>query len=296
MKIKTTLKLTLIILIASQILSCSVNKSDKNEKVITVSILPFKYFVEGIAGGEYNINVIVPPGASPATFEPPPSVIRSLQHSELVVFNGYLGFEQAWMDKLMQVNPDIKTLFLAENQDLIAAGEHKHGDHHHYEGVDPHFWMSPVSARIIAKDIFNFLVLNYPGDSTIFKENYIQIMGEINEADSYLTDSFSDITNRSFLIFHPALSYMARDYNLTQIPIEFEGKDPSASWLGEVIKRALSDSIKTIMVQKEFNRKSAETIAAEIDASVVDIFPLSDDWVNSVRDVADAILEIRQTK
>ena len=102
---------------------------------------------------DYRINVIVPPGASPATFEPPPSVIRSLQQSKLIVFNGYLGFEQAWMDKLMQVNPDINVLYLASNQELIAAEQHKHGDHYHYDGVDPHFWMSPLSARQIALDI-----------------------------------------------------------------------------------------------------------------------------------------------
>lgn len=101
---------------------------------------------------------------------------------------------------------------------------------------------------------------------------------------------------RSFLIFHPALSYIARDYNLTQIPIEFEGKDPSASYLGEVIDRARADSISTILVQKEFNRKNAETIASEIGARVVDIYPLSDDWVRSLKDVADAISESSQAK
>lgn len=296
MKIRTAIKLLVIILIVSQGFSCKSNKSDMHDKVITVSILPFKYFVEGIAGKEYFVNVIVPPGASPATFEPPPSVIRSLQHSELLVFNGYLGFEQAWMDKLMQVNPDIKTLFLAENQDLLAASEHKHGDHFHYEGVDPHFWMSPLSAKIIASDIFNFMVLNYPEDSTIFRINLDNLMSEITETDIYLDSVFSGLENRSFLIFHPALSYMARDYNLTQIPIEFEGKEPSASWLGEVIKMARADSIKTIMVQKEFNRKSAETIAAEIGGNVIDIQPLSDEWVKSVKGVADSISEMRRSK
>lgn len=296
MKIRVPIKLIIIAIIFSQTFSCTSTGNDEAEKVITVSILPFKYFVKGIAGEDYSINVIVPPGASPATFEPPPSVIRSLQRSNLVIFNGYLGFEQAWMDKLMQVNPDIQTLFLAENQDLIATGEHKHGDHYHYEGVDPHFWMSPASARIIASDILNFLVLNYPQDSIVFKNNYNKLLAEIDMTGSYLSERLSDLNQRSFLIFHPALSYIARDYSLTQVPIEFEGKDPSASYLGEVIDRARADGISTILVQKEFNRKNAETIASEIGARVVDIYPLSDDWVRSLKDVADAISESGQKK
>jgi len=296
MKIRQSIKLIVIAIIFSQTLSCVNSANDGSEKVITVSILPFKYFVKGIAGEDYSINVIVPPGASPATFEPPPSVIRSLQRSDLAVYNGYLGFEQAWMEKLMQVNPDIKTLFLAENQDLIASVEHKHGDHYHYEGVDPHFWMSPLSAKIIASDIMNFLAENYPEDSILFRNNYNELLAEIDKTGNYLSEKFSDLDQRSFLIFHPALSYIARDYSLSQIPIEFEGKDPSASYFGEVIDRARTDNISTILVQKEFNRKNAETIASEIGARVVDIYPLSDDWVRSLKDVADAISESGHTK
>lgn len=289
MKIRTALKLILVVLILTQTISCRSDKNVSNENIITVSILPFKYFVKGIAGEDYFINVIVPPGASPATFEPPPSVIRSLRNSELVVFNGYLGFEQAWMDKLMQVNPDIKTLFLANNQDLIAAAEHKHGDHYHYEGVDPHFWMSPGSAKQIASDILDFLLEHYPNDADLFKKNYKDLIIEIEEVDKYVEEVISHMESRSFLIFHPALTYFARDYELLQIPIEFEGKEPSVAWLNNVIQRATADSIKSILVQKEFNRSSAETIAQEIGARVVDIFPLSDDWVKSVKDVAHAI-------
>jgi zinc transport system substrate-binding protein len=289
MKRPTTFRLSLLLLLLSLALSCTDKRVDSDEKVITVSILPFKYFVNAIAGDDYRINVIVPPGASPATFEPPPSVIRSLQQSKLIVFNGYLGFEQAWMDKLMQVNPDINVLYLASNQELIAAEQHKHGDHYHYDGVDPHFWMSPLSARQIALDIRDFLVLNYPDDSKLFNNNYEDLLAEIGELDSFVRGLLTGLEAKSFLIFHPALSYFARDYNLTQIPIEFEGKEPSASWLGEVIGFALDEDISTIMVQKEFNRKSAETIAKEIGADVVDISPLSDDWVQAVKDIALSI-------
>lgn len=294
MKIRTCLKTIFTIFLVAILMSCTNTGNRDQEKVITVSILPFKYFVGGIAGEDYKINVIVPPGASPATYEPPPSVIRNLQDSELAIFNGYLGFEQAWMDKLMQVNTEIKTLRLADNQELIAAHAHKHGDHFHYEGVDPHFWMSPASAKQMATDIRDFLTHNYPDDSTLFAGNYNDMLIEIEELDTYISDILADIKNRSFLIFHPALSYFARDYNLVQIPIEYEGKEPSASWIGEMIDRARADSIRTIMVQKEFNRSSAETLAEEIDANVVDIYPLSDNWVKALKEVALSIADSRK--
>jgi len=75
--------------------------SDKGKgKTITVSILPFKYFAEAIADDHFRINVVVPPGASPATYEPTPSVVDGIRRSDAIIFDGYLGFELAWMDKI----------------------------------------------------------------------------------------------------------------------------------------------------------------------------------------------------
>ena len=284
-----TVLLAVILLMISA--GCADSSLKESKGTITVSILPFSYFVKKIAGPEYQVNVIVPPGASPATYEPPPSVIQSLNRSEVVIFNRYLGFEQAWMKKLTGVNEDIQALYLADNQDLIAAEAHKHGDHVHYSGVDPHFWVSVSSARLISLDIKDFLQEVYPDDKFIFEKNFEALESEIDATLSYVQERLKDVENRTFLIFHPALTYFAREFGLKQVPVELDGKEPGAAWLKELIDMARRDSIMTILVQKEFNRSSAETIAKEIGGSVVNIFPLSDDWPGAIKEIADALAE-----
>lgn len=290
MKLKLSVILFMSLLLLFGPSGCKSEKSNTTDtKTITVSILPFGYFVKMIAGSNYKINTIVPTGASPATFEPPPSVIRSLKDSKALIINRYLGFELAWLDKLLEVNPEINTLFLADNQELIAAEAHKHGDHMHYSGVDPHFWISPASARIIARDIRSFLIVLYPEDQTIFESNYLSLIAEIDRVEEYAKNALIGLENKRFLIFHPALTYLARDFGLTQVPIELDGKEPTAAWLKKVIDIAHKDKIQVILVQEEFNKSSAETIAKEINGRVVDIFPLSENWPKAVVEIVDAL-------
>ena len=289
MKNPLTRSVLLFLAMSIVLFSCRNTSSDKENDTVTVSILPFAYFVGEIAGQDISVNVIVPPGASPATFEPPPSVISGLRNSDAVIFDGYLGFEMAWMEKLMQVNREIPVLHLADSQNLIAADSHTHGDHVHLAGVDPHFWMSPLAARQIARDITTFLSGVYLDKSSLFQSSLENLLQKIDSVDSYCSERLGALSGNSFLIFHPALTYFARDYNLNQVPIEYEGKEPSAAWMKSVIDLATDKGIEVILVQEEFNRKSAETIASEIGGKVVVVRPLSENWDEAVREVADAI-------
>jgi len=268
---------------------CSRQGGDRDQKVITVSIEPFRFFTSGIAGDNYSINVIVPPGASPATYEPPPAVIRGISNSDLVIINGYLGFETAWIERMLGLNEEAEVLRLADSQDLIATESHRHNDITHYTGVDPHFWLSPVRARIIARDIKDFLVKNDPDRKETYVTNYLKIDSIIMDTDSYIKSLLNDSVTKSFMIFHPSLTYLAIDYGLEQIPVETEGKEPSPSELKNLIDRGREENLKTIFVQREFDTKNARLIGDEIGAETVVINPLSDNWVMSVKEIAENI-------
>jgi len=268
---------------------CSRQGGDRDQKVITVSIEPFRFFTSGIAGDNYSINVIVPPGASPATYEPPPAVIRGISKSDLVIINGYLGFETAWIERMLGLNEEAEVLRLADSQDLIATESHRHNDITHYTGVDPHFWLSPVRARIIARDIKDFLVKNDPDRKETYVTNYLKIDSIIMDTDSYIKSLLNDSVTKSFMIFHPSLTYLAIDYGLEQIPVETEGKEPSPSELKNLIDRGREENLKTIFVQREFDTKNARLIGDEIGAETVVINPLSDNWVMSVKEIAENI-------
>lgn len=271
------------------ITGCSTGPVDRDKETITVSIEPFKFFTSEIAGDTYSVNVIVPPGASPATYEPPPAVIKGINNSTLMIINGYLGFEKAWIDRMISLNDEIKVLKLAESQDLIVPGSHSHSGTKDYSGVDPHFWMSPQRARIIARDIKDFLVENDPDRKQLYDSNYERLDSIIIETDSYVKSLLHDSANKSFMIFHPSLTYFARDYDLEQIPIEAEGKEPSPSELKRLIDKAKEKDLEVIFVQREFDTDNARLIGKEIGARTVVIDPLSDNWEQSVKEIAENI-------
>ncbi|MFO7755726.1 MAG: zinc ABC transporter substrate-binding protein [Bacteroidales bacterium] len=285
---KNIIPLLLIILFAG----CGRQTDDASQEekaVITVSIEPFRFFAEAIAGDNYRVNVIVPPGASPATYEPPPAVIRDLKDSELMIINAYLGFELAWMDRMININSDVEVLELAASQDLIAADSHSHDGITHHTGVDPHFWVSPLRARIIARDIRDFLSEKDPGRKDEYWKNHQQLDSVIMDTDAYLESLLNNTANKSFMIFHPSLSYLARDYGLEQIAVETEGKEPSPSDLKRLIDKGREKNIKAILVQREFDRRNADLIADEIAAETIIIDPLAYDWVSAVRTIAESI-------
>jgi zinc transport system substrate-binding protein len=265
---------------------CNRQGGDRDQRLITVSIEPFRFFISEIAGDNYSINVIVPPGASPATYEPPPAVIKDISNSGMMVINGYLGFEMAWIGRVLGLNEEVKILRLADSQELIATESHRHNDIIHYSGVDPHFWMSPVCARIIARDIKDFLVKNDPDRERVYISNYLRLDSMIMETDTYIRSILNESGAESFMIFHPSLTYFARDYGLEQITVETEGKEPSPSELKNLIDRGREENLKTIFVQREFDTKNARLIGDEIGAETVVIDPLSNDWIRSLKEIA----------
>lgn len=270
------------------VVSCNQQSANNDLRIVTVSIGPIKYFVESIGGEDFNVNVMVPPGASPHSYEPMPDQIVELSKSVAFISDGFLGFELTWLDRFYEVNPYMKILKLADGQNLIQseASAEVADDH---EGVDPHFWMSPSSAKLIALSVKGMLTDLYPEHSAIYEGNYNSLIDTIGVIDSTATDMFRDLSKRSFMIFHPALSYLARDYNLIQIPVEYEGKEPSPSQMKNIIDTGKSEKLSVIFVQKEFDRKYADEVGSEIGASVVIIDPLSENWSESLRSTLKAL-------
>nr|MDA3832063.1 zinc ABC transporter substrate-binding protein [Spirochaetales bacterium] len=156
-------------------------------------------------------------------------------------------------------------------------------------GVDPHFWVSPLRARIIAKEIRDFLSEKDPARKDEYWKNHLQLDSVIMDTDAYMKSLLDNTANKSFMIFHPSLSYLAMDYGLEQIAVETEGKEPSPSDLKRLIDKGREKNIKAIMVQREFDKRNADLIADEIAAETIIIDPLGYDWVSSVRTIAESI-------
>lgn len=277
------------ILLALIAVSCSTG--NKEQKIVTVTIQPQKYFAEKIAGDRFDINCIVPPGSNPEAYDPSPSHLVHLGKSIAYFKIGHIGFELAWMDKLEQNNPHMKIFDNSEGINILSGThEHSEGDeHHHHYDADPHTWSSPKNARIIAKNMYDAFVSLDPSGEKVYRRNYEELLAEINHVDSVMTRKLTPASGTMFAIYHPSLSYLAKDYHLHQLSLEYNGKEPSAFYLKKAIDVAKENHVKVIFIQQEFDAKQAESFAQEIGAKVVSINPLSYNWSEELLNITNAI-------
>lgn len=280
-------KLSIIFLAVIASLSCNRKTADTGKKIITVSIAPYKYFINEIAGDDFMVNVMVPPGSNPHIYEPYPGQINKLRRSVAYVSNGYLGFEMTWLDRFYEINQTMKKLSLGGKIDLIESGHHHEGEQ--AEGADPHFWVSPKCALTIASSLRDLLIELNPSEKQKYESNYSGLLIKIEKADNEAQTLLSEFRGKAFMIYHPNLAYLARDYGLKEVAVEFEGKEPPPSRLKELIDFGRNENITTIFVQKEYDIKNANAIAHETGAEVRVIDPLSENWYEATIDIIRAL-------
>ena len=287
-------KIYFILLLVLSFASCKMGDRP-NSKTLTVTIEPQRYFLEQIVGDKYEVNTLVPPGASPETYEPSPMAMINLGNSDAYFKVGFLGYENAWSGKLAKNNPNVLVVDCSQNIDLMYGthGPHSHddGDHDHDHdhdvlAADPHIWSSAKNALQFSKNMLDAMLVIDPDNKDYYMTNYEQLESKILKTDSLITDILVDISSRSFIIYHPALSYFARDYNLEQYSIEFEGKNPSPAQMKELVDLAKEEGISVVLIQQEFDVKNTEVIAKELGAKPHVINPLSYNWDDELLSLA----------
>ena len=279
----------LIYFLTLLILGACGNSPQKNEKpILTVTLEPLRYFTEAIAGGHYEVVSMVPKGSSPESYDPTPQQLVALSRSQAYFRIGYIGFEQAWMKKMQANAPEMKVFDTSRGVDFIRGEGHWHGDHFHEGGVEPHIWNSTRNAIIIAENIYEALCELDAIHQEEYKNRLDSLKETIAQTDAKVS-AFLENADSTFLIYHPALSYFARDYGLKQISIEENGKEPSPAQLKSLIETCRKEKAHVIFVQQEFDQRNAQLIADELGVNVVPINPLSYDWDEEMVRVAQAL-------
>lgn len=279
----------IIYILTLLILCACTNTPQKNDKpIITVTLEPLRYFTEAIAGDNFQVISMVPKGSSPESYDPTPQQLVNLSQSQAYFRIGYIGFEQAWMDKLEANSPDMKVYDTSVGVDLIRGEGHWHGDHYHEGGVEPHIWNSTQNALIIAENIYKALCELDAAHQADYQKRLDVLKETLRQTDESVK-VFLKNADKTFLIYHPALSYFARDYELKQISMEEGGKEPSPAQLKALIETCRKEKIHTIFVQQEFDQRNAQLIANELGINIVSINPLSYDWAEEMVRVAKAL-------
>ena len=279
----------LIYILTLFILSACGNTTQKSEKpILTVTLEPLRYFTEAIAGDNYEVVSMVPKGSSPESYDPTPQQLVNLSKSQAYFRIGYIGFEQAWMKKLEANCPNMKVYDTSKGIDLIRDKGHWHRDHFHEGGVEPHVWNSTQNALIIADNIYQALCELDSTHQEDYQKGLDVLKQTIRQTDANVRTLLEN-ADSTFLIYHPALSYFARDYGLKQVSIEEGGKEPSPAQLKALIETCRNENVHTIFVQQEFDQRNAQLIANELGVNIVSINPLSYDWVKEMIRIAEAL-------
>lgn len=263
---------------------------------VFVSVSPQQTFVERIGTNKVVVQTMVRPGYSPATYEPTPRQISALANADLYLRIG-VPFEQAWMTRISAVNPSMRIHDARQGIEVPAVASHGHGSHGtdgHHADHDPHLWTNPLLVKRMAQTIRDALSELDPVNRAHYEHNYESYAAELDALDAEIRSLLDELEDRRFMVFHPAWGHFARAYRLVQIPIERGGKQPGPQTLTEIISQAKRDQVRVIFVQPQFDQKLAQQVARNIGGRVVVIDPLSPDYTNNMRKVAQQVAQADQ--
>ncbi len=274
-----------LLLVSVLSIFCS-RSTDRLEKIrVVVTIEPLAEFVEKIGGDKVTVSVMVPSGASPHSYEPTPSQLIKVSKATMYVKVGSpVEFELVWLDKILRMN---RGMFVADASSGIMQRETEHN----HKSLDPHIWLSPKNASIILYNIYKALISIDPNNDAYYRLNTERYRSKLDSLNQAVRQLLKDKKYRKFMVYHPAWGYFAHDYDLEQIPIEREGKEPTAQSIQKIIEQAKRYAIKVIFVSPQFSTQGAEVIAREIDGRVVLVDPLAKDYIANLKEIAAILSE-----
>ena len=276
-------KIATFIICVLLIVGCT-TKSDSDKKTIFVTITPMQSIIEEITAGDFDIEVIVPKGASPETFEPTPKQVTSFSDAELIFSTGLIDFEKSLVER---IDDDAEVVNLSNGIELIA-GSCSHGNHQHKHGVDPHIWTSPRALRTMVTNAHKAIMAHYP-DSVKYTEATGRLLERINKLDNYCATRIKAEGVEAMMIYHPAYTYYARDYGIEQIAIEHDGKEPSLRQTTALIEKAKEHGVKAILRQPQYSEDKVRAIANDAGAEIITTDPLAEDILGEIERVTEII-------
>lgn len=290
------MKKVLLVIMTLLLMGCS--PSETNKLQVAVSIVPQETFVKKIAGDLIDVVVMIPPGYSPANYEPSPKHMARFDASS-IYFTVDVAAEEQILDSVH--NDKMAIIDLADVVDDLYparyfeedAEEDEEDDHDHdHEGRDPHMWLSPKRAIVMIESMKASLIELDPSHAAIYEENAQAYIKEIQQVDAEFKALFSELTEKTFLIYHPSYGYFADDYDLEMVSIEKEGKEATIRGIEEVIELALDKDIKVVFYQEEFDGQQAEIVAKEIGGTTIKVAPLSGDYLSELHNIVNTLKDI----
>ena len=252
---------------------------------VVVSVPPLEWFVRELGGEAVAVTVMVPPGASPALYDPTFAKMRAVSEADLYVAVGHprFPFERAWLDEITSGQPDLR---------LVRSGAGCVES-----PTDPHLWLSPRCAREIADSVAGALAELRPEDADAVAGRHQAVRRRIDEVDGELERALAPHGGRRFLVFHPALGYLARAYDLEQMAIERGASEPSPSEVAAIVREARREGIRHVLVQPQFSSEAARLVAGQLlGGELLTVDPLGRDWPAMMRGIGTTLVRVFESR
>lgn len=284
LKHKNALMVMTIILL---LFGVNMNVGASDPITVAVSIVPQAAFVQAVAGEYADVVILVPPGRSPANYEPTPREMQALSDA-LVYFSIGVPTEAAnILGNLESFNPSLSVVSLAD-----AAAE-VYPDREIAPGRrDPHVWLSPRRVIVMVETIADSLAELDPDRAATYRENAQEFIEELEALDVELESILSELTARKFIVYHPAFGYFADDYGLEMVALELGGKEATPQALQAAIDMAKEEGIQVIFYQQEIDSRQSRTFAEEIGGQAIQLAPLAPDYLDNLRRIASVFREV----
>ncbi len=285
----------MVLLFASGCGAASKPEAAEGKLPVFVGIPPLAYLVEQIAGPYVEVDVLVQPGQDPHTFEPTPQQIQALGRAK-IFFEIGMPFEGVLIQKIKEGNQQLEVVdttvgIQKRRVDVPCEHEGAHAQDHPGEGgqPDPHVWLSPPLAVIMAKNITAALCRADPLHAADYEKNLTVLCQKFDTLHAKLKRKLAPYRGRSIYVFHPGFGYFTDTYGLKQEAVEEAGRSPTPKQLHGLIKEARAEGVKTIFTQPQYATQSAQVVAEAIGGRIAIIDGLKKNIINDVEDIAEKI-------
>ena len=257
-------------------LGCGAQADDPESQagpIVATSIFPIGDLVEQLVGKEARVEVVLPPGASPASFDVTPRQLADLRSSALFVLVG--GGLDEWTVRL--ANEEAPILRLSDGIALIQDEEHDDDHGHSHASGNPHIWLDPVLVRDeLLPKLDEALQQAFPQAADGIHQRAGFLADSLTSLDEEIRAALAPLKHRAFITTHAAWTYFANRYGLEEAGVVHAspGHEPSSRELADLLGVAKEKNVGCLFIEPQLGEVAARALATELSLPVQLLDPL----------------------
>lgn len=285
----------LIFAALAALMSCKSPGQRGGRPVVVATIPPLQSLVADIAGDSVEVRCLTGMSADPETFDPSIAVMCDLYSSQMMLSVGTLQFERQLTARLADEAPGIRVVAVADSVPRLY-GTHVHdsgdgaGHHSHHGDADPHVWTSARSLSRMTRPVADALAQLDPANGAYYHRRADSISARLDSLDADIARRLAGYAGDTLLVWHPALSYYARDYSLHQLALGVEGKEGSVAAMRRTFDASGGPRVRALFYHSPSDRSRAEAVGADVGLHPTLMMPMDPDYYNQLITITDAIV------